>query len=132
MQEKEWNEFYKDDLDVLELLKGELEFIEKGGHKNPDKAPWLPSSAFQGTPICLNFEEPNRTHPCDECLLMELVPAARRAEKVPCHHIPLTAEGKTLENLGGAKTGAEIDQEVRNWLRRMIATLEGLRGTPSP
>lgn len=132
MQEKEWSEFYKGDLDVLELLKAELEAIEKGGHRSEARTPWMPASTFQGSPICLNSGDPARNHPCDECLLMELVPTALRAEKVPCHHIPVTPDGKTLDELGRYKTQKEIENEIKKWLRRMIATLEGVRGKPSP
>jgi hypothetical protein len=132
MQEKEWGEFYKNDLDVLDLLKAELDFLEKGGHRNSARTPWLPDSTFRDSPICINFGDPGRNHPCDECLLMELVPSARRAEKIPCLHIPVTQEGKTVDELGRSKTQKEIEIEIMNWLRRMIATLEGVRGIPSP
>ena len=131
MQEKAWSEFYKGDLDVLDLLKAELDFMEKGGHGR-SRTPWLPESTFQDSPICINSGDPGRNHPCDECLLMELVPSARRAETIPCRHIPVTQEGKTVEDLGRSKTQAEIEQEISNWLRRMIGTLEGVRGNPSP
>lgn len=132
MQEKEWSKFYKDDLDVLEILKAELDAIEKGGLKGSARTPWLPESTFQGSPVCINSGDPARNHPCDECLLMELVPTARRAEKVPCHHIPVTHDGKTLEDLARSKTQEEIAIEIKDWLRRMITTLEGVRGKLSP
>lgn len=124
MQEKEWCDFYKDDQDVLEILKSELDFIEKGGYKRTARTPWLPASTFQDSSICLNSRDPDRNHPCDECLLMELVPPARRAEKVPCHHIPVTQEGETVDDLERTETQDEMENKVKNWLRRMIATLE--------
>jgi len=59
---------------------------------------------------------------------MELVPTTHRADKIPCRHIPVTPEGKTVNDLAQNKTQEEIDEEIKNWLRRMIATLEGVRG----
>ena len=131
MQGKAWSDFYKGDLDVLELLKAELDFMEKSEGRS-FRTPWLPASTFQDSPICINSGDPRRNHPCDECLLMELVPSARRAETIPCRHIPVTQEGKTVEELGRSKSQKEIEYEIKNWLRRMIATLEGVRGHSSP
>lgn len=132
MQDKEWSGFYKDDWDVLDLLKAELDYYEKDGQRDAARTPWRPAPTFQASPICINSGDPARSHPCDVCLLMELVPAAHRAEKIPCHHIPVTPDGKTLADLGRTKTQAEIENEIKSWLRRMIATLEGVRGKPSP
>jgi hypothetical protein len=64
-----------DDRDVLDVLKFELDFIEKGGYGRSVRTPWLATSIFQDSLTCLNFGDPNRSHPCDECLLMALVPA---------------------------------------------------------
>jgi hypothetical protein len=36
-----------DDRDVLEVLKAELDFIEKGGYGRSVRTPWLPTSVFQ-------------------------------------------------------------------------------------
>jgi hypothetical protein len=132
MQEKEWCEFYKDDRDVLEILKSELDLIEKGGYGRSVRTPWLPTSTFQDSLTCLNFGDPNRSGPCDECLLMALVPPERRSEKIPCHHIPVTQEGKTVHDLERSETQGEMEDIVKNWLRRMIAMLEEVSGKPSP
>jgi hypothetical protein len=132
MREREWPNFYKDDLDVLDLLKNELEFIESGAARQSSPAPWLPSSTFLSSPICINYKDAAHNHPCDDCLLMALVPTARRGEKVPCHHIPLTEDGKTVADLEPSKPQEEIEDEIKNWLRRMIAMLEIVRGKLPP
>jgi hypothetical protein len=132
MDEKEFSALYKDDRDVLETLKFELDFIEKGGYGRSVRTPWQPTSTFQDSLTCLNFGDPKRSHPCDECLLMTLVPPDRRAEEVPCHHIPVTVAGKTIRELEQCGTQDEIEDALKNWLRRMIATLKDVRGTPSP
>jgi hypothetical protein len=116
-----------DNRDVLEVLKFELDFIEKGGYGRSVRTPWLPTSIFQDSLTCLNFGDPNRSHPCDECLLMALVPPEHCSEKVPCHHIPLTPEGETVQRVE-QNEGREVAQEVvKNWLRRMIKILEEAR-----
>jgi hypothetical protein len=58
---------------------------------------------------------------------MALVPPEHCSEKVPCHHIPLTPEGKTIQRLE-QNEGREVTQEVvKDWLRRMIKILEEAR-----
>lgn len=116
-----------DDRDVLEVLKSELDFIEKGGYGRSVRTPWLPTSIFQDSLTCLNFGDPQRSHPCDECLLMALVPPERRSENVPCHHIPLTPEGKTIAVLERNADQDEMEETVKTWLRRMINNLEEVR-----
>jgi hypothetical protein len=116
-----------DDRDVLDVLKFELDFIEKGGYGRSVRTPWLPTSIFQDSLTCLNFGDPNRSHPCDECMLMALVPPERRSEKVPCHHIPLTAEGETIHHLERNEKQDAMEDVVKNWLRRMIKILEEAR-----
>ncbi len=116
-----------DDRDVLEVLRFELDFIESGGYGRSVRTPWLPTSIFQDSLTCLNFGDPNRTRPCDECLLMALVPPGRRSEKVPCHYIPLTPEGETIDDLERNETQDAKEEVVKNWLRRMIKILEDAR-----
>ena len=67
----------EDDRDMVELLKFELDFIEQGGYGRSVRTPRLPTSVFQDSVTCINFGDPNRTRPCDECLLMNFVPPAR-------------------------------------------------------
>jgi hypothetical protein len=116
-----------DDRDILDVLKFELDFIENGGYGRSVRTPWLPTSIFQDSLTCLNFGDPNRSHPCDECLLMALVPTERCSEKVPCHHIPLTPEGESIHHLEHNEGRQVTEEVVKNWLRRMIKILEEAR-----
>src|SRR5205809_2144158 len=89
----------KDDRDILELLKDELAFIQKGGYGRSVRTPWLPKSIFQDSLSCLNYGYPYRAHPCSECHLLDFVPPEDRSQIVPCHHIPLDKAGDTIEEL---------------------------------
>jgi hypothetical protein len=43
-----------DDRDILELLKEELDFIEKGGYGRSVHTPWKEKSIFQDSLSCIN------------------------------------------------------------------------------
>ncbi len=117
----------KDDRDILEVLKFELAFIEQGGYGRSVRTPWRATSIFQDSPSCLNFSDPDRIHTCDECLLMSLVPPEWRTAKVPCHHIPLTPAGDTVDSVERWSDQQELEEVVKNWLRSAIRRLEEQR-----
>jgi hypothetical protein len=114
----------KDDRDILELLREELDFIEKGGYGRSVRTPWRPKSAFQDSLTCLNYGYPYRAHPCNECQLIEFVDPENRAEEVPCHHIPVTETGETIEDLEMEDNDARLAAEVARWLRMKIHEIE--------
>jgi len=117
----------KDDRDTLEVLKAELNFLEKGGYGRSVKAPWQPTSIFQDSPSCLNFSDAQRSHPCGECLLIDFVPQEARTENVPCHHIPLTPAGTTIDTLETDENQAQLEETMRTWLRSAIEKLENAK-----
>lgn len=121
----------KDDRDVLEVLKAELDFIEKGGYGRSVRTPWLPTSVFEDSLSCLNFGDPTHSRPCEECLLMQFVPEERRKEKVPCHHIPLSDKGETVDVLEHWENQAEMEDSVKKWLRTTITRLKAERAHQS-
>lgn len=114
----------QDDRDVLEVLKFELAFLEQGGYGRSVRTPWKPTSIFQDSISCLNFGEPERVHPCSECLLIDFVPPAERAAEVPCHHIPLTPNGETVDTANRCDHQQELEEKVKEWLRATIQRLE--------
>ena len=118
-----------DERDILETLRAELDFIEQGGYGRSVRTPWQPTSVFQDSLSCLNFGYPYGAHSCDECMLHTFVPAERRSEVVPCHHIPLDAEGETIEALELKENQAQLEERVKAWLRAKIKELEEERGT---
>ena len=119
----------KDDRDILELLKEELDFIDKGGYGRSVRTPWQPKSAFQDSLTCINYGYPYRAHPCNECHLLDFVSPEHQAEEVPCHFIPLNAAGETIEHLESGDNEAKLERTVKDWLRARINEIEEERAT---
>ena len=119
----------KDDRDILELLKEELDFIKKGGYGRSVRTPWLPRSAFQDSLTCINYGYPYRAHPCNECHLIDFVPPEHQAETVPCHHIHLTETGKTIEDLECEDNQPTLETAIKTWLRAQISQIEAERAS---
>lgn len=117
----------QDERDILEVLRAELDIIEKGGYGRSVRTPWKPTSVFQDSLTCINYGYPYRAHPCAECLLDDLVPPECRSEVVPCHHIPLNAEGETVETLELKDNQQLTEETVKRWLRAKIAEIEAER-----
>jgi len=119
----------KDDRDILELLKDELAFIQKGGYGRSVRTPWLPKSSFQDSLTCLNYGYPYRAHPCNECHLLDFVAPEHRSEVVPCHFIPLNESGETIEDLEQKDNQPELEARLKGWLQARINELEAKRAT---
>ncbi len=120
---------HKDERDLLDVLKFELEFIEKGGYGRSPREPWRPRLIFEDSPTCMNYDSKENPAPCAECVLMELVPPAMRGEKIPCRHIPFNAAGESLDSLYRYSDDFTTEDAVRDWLRITIAALEARRHT---
>ena len=115
------------DRGLLALLQEELSFIEHGGYGRSVRAPWKERSAFQDSLTCINFGDPYRTHPCNECDLIDFVAPEDRRGEIPCHHIPLNAAGETIDDLERKDNQHKLEEEVKGWLRSKIAELEAKR-----
>jgi hypothetical protein len=113
-----------DERDILELLKDELDFIEKGGYGRSVRTPWQNKSAFQDSLTCINYGYPYRAHPCDECHLLEFVSPEHRTQEIPCHFIPLNADGETIQDLELQENQAKLERKVAEWLRARIKEIE--------
>ncbi len=114
----------KDERDLLEVLKFELEFLEKGGYGRSPREPWRPRFVFEDSPTCMNYDCKENPGPCSDCVLMQLVPPEHRTEKIPCRHIPFNESGETLDSLYRWGEQHEIEETVGNWLRATIQRLE--------
>ncbi len=113
----------KDNRNLLDVLKFELEFLEQGGYGRLPREAWRPRFIFEDSPTCMNFNSRDR-EPCSECLLMQFVPADSRKEQTLCTHLPLSPSGKTLESLYRTGTQQEIEAALGAWLRATIHQLE--------
>src|SRR5215204_5195394 len=120
-----------DDRDILELLKRELDFIEKGGYGRSVRTPWLEKSAFQDSLSCINYGYSYRAHPCNECRLLDFVSPENRTQPVPCHLIPLNTDGETIQDLELHDNQTKLEREVCDWLRARIKEIEEERTEPA-
>src|SRR5271169_911939 len=114
----------KDKRDLLDVLKAELEFLEKGGYRHTARADWRPQFLFQDSPTCLNFDPTQKPKPCSDCVLMQLVPEDQQHRKIACRYIPLNDRGETIDSFYRYGTRDELEAGLRKWLRATIQRLE--------
>ncbi len=114
----------KDERDILEILKDELDFIEKGGYGRSVRTPWQPKSVLQDSLTCMNYGYPYRAHSCNECHLIDYVTPDHQTESVPCHFIPLNDSGETIDALELEDNEAKLERKVKDWLRGRIHEIE--------
>lgn len=117
----------RDDRDILEILKEEHDFIEKGGYGRSVRTPWQPKSVFQDSLSCLNYGYPYRAHPCNECHLIDFVDPEDRSQPIPCHAIPLNDAGETIEKLEFEGDESKLENAVKRWLEAKIVQIESER-----
>ena len=108
---------------IDEVLQFELDFLEQGGYGRSVRRPWQPKVMFMDSPTCLNFNDPERPHACNGCVLMDFVPESARSERVPCHHIPLDASGRTVANLFDPTDDGKLQDAVHGWLKETLQKL---------
>jgi hypothetical protein len=118
----------QDNRDILEILRFELSFLQDGGYGRSPQAAWRAPAVFEDSPICPNFCDPARPHPCESCLLEQFVPEGRRTEAIPCRFIQLNQEGQSVDDLYRTGTQAEMEEALALWLRAQIEKIEQERG----
>ena len=146
--------WYKNQQQALgAALRLELKFCELGGYATlaPGRLPERASendpisrflsdlrsrerrkerSVFRDSPSCLNYGLAAKVRSCSECWLIDFVPAEKRGDVLPCHHIPLNERGDTVAALGGPGGAPEVQKAVLDWLRNTIQHLEGSPARP--
>jgi hypothetical protein len=113
-----------DKRNLLDVLKKELEFVEKGGYLHPARAAWRPQFMFQDSPTCLNYQPSDYPSSCTDCVMTQLLPAHAQLRKFPCRYISLNEQGDTLDLLYRAATQKETEATFIDWLKTTIARLE--------
>jgi hypothetical protein len=120
-----------DDRNILQVLRDELAFVERGGYRRGSRFPWRPNFVFEDSPTCINFEDRDRPHPCKECMLIQFVPLDRRETRYPCRHIRLNSKGETVHSFYEWGSEEELETALKDWLQRTIGELEdGRKGQP--
>jgi hypothetical protein len=114
----------KDKRDLLDVLKAELAFLEKGGYQVIARVPWRPQFLFQDSPTCLNFDPSEPQVPCSDCVLVQLLPEKLRDKKIACRYIPLNELGETIDSFYRSGTQEELEASFSRWLKTTIARLE--------
>ncbi len=112
--------------DVLDVLKSELEFLERGGYKCCLVRPWRPQLAFIESRTCKKYRA-GWPQSCSGCVLMQFVPPGRRDEKTPCWDIPLDEVGHTVDSFYRWGTEEELEQALRTWLWSTMLWIEDER-----
>lgn len=110
---------------LLEALRDQLVFFEKGGYGHPYRSPWRSTLLVRDSPLCLNATPTfTQAKPCSECLLFSMVPPDKRKSLIPCHHIPLNPSGDTIAQLYASGNQAQLDRAYHDWLCATIQRLE--------
>src|SRR6266480_1172063 len=109
---------------VLQLLKSELELLDKGGYTHHPRSSWRAPYIFEDSPSCPNSSDRARPHLCEECWLMQFVAPDLREEQVPCRFVDLSGNGVTVDSLYRCGTPLESEEALRNWLELRIHELE--------
>jgi len=110
--------------EILQELKLQRNILQDGGYGRSVRTPWKPTQLLRDSLTCLNFDEEVKKHPCEECLLWEWVPEQHRDQDIPCHFIPLTAEGDSIASLEGEDEHAKAEKALLEWLNSTISKLE--------
>lgn len=118
----------QDARDILDVLRFELSFLQDGGYGRSPRTPWRAPAVFEDSPSCPNFCDPAFSHPCESCLLEQFVPEGQKKENVPCRFIPVTKDGKTIEDLYRTGGQNEMEEALATWLRTQIEKIERERG----
>jgi hypothetical protein len=116
----------KDEREIVEVLKSELEFIESGGYARSPGESWRPPCIFEDSPSCANFGCREKQVACEDCVLAQLVPPELRSAKPLCRNIPLNPAAETLESLYRSSYQYEIERILVQWLQSKIAELQAV------
>jgi len=116
--------------ELLDMLKLEEAAVAARGFPPSLGDPHHHLEPFRDSITCLNFEREAPPEPCEQCWLMNFVPAGYDPDVLPCHQIPLNQQGETVVSLESDGDPERLRVEILGWLRGEIARLEGLFQEP--
>ena len=105
---------------LLQVLKRELEFVEGGGYRSPQR--WGLALIFEDSPTCVR--NPDSNCPSSGCPLLRFVPTGHRSRPAACRYIALNDAGQTVDSLYRTGTQQQLEVALRDWLIATIARLE--------
>jgi hypothetical protein len=98
--------------DLLEVLKGELEFLDGGMYLPLARNPWRAQFLLEDSPSCLHYGVQSDRQSCRDCVL-KLVPLPQRDNKSACRYIVFNSDGQTLDSLYRSASQAEAEDVFR-------------------
>ena len=110
--------------EIIQQLKLEKSILEDGGYGRSVRTPRKPTIYFRDSITCLNHGEAEKVHPCTDCFLNQYVHPAYRDVELPCHFIPLNAEGDTIDSLVQSGDVDKLEACLRAWLDSTLKNLE--------
>ncbi len=110
--------------ETIEYLKLERGILKDGGYGASVHTPRKVERIFRDSISCLNLDEEVKKHPCSECKLWEYVPGEHKEEDIPCHFIPLDAQGETIASLEEKGDRSRAEELLLRWLDSTIKQLE--------
>ncbi len=111
-------------IETIEKLKLEQGILQDGGYGRSVRTPRVEPQYFRDSITCLNFGLIEDRQPCDHCFLMEFVPRDKQNLELPCHHIPLNAEGDTIASLENQGNRGRLEEVLAQWIARTVERLE--------
>jgi CheY-like chemotaxis protein len=116
--------------DILEALELVLAFLDNAERQGIGPATLLQQRAlFRNSPLCTDLRNSHFIDPCSHCPLLGFVPAHRRFETLPCHHIPLNADGETITRIDFLNQQYKLYRLVKDWLQSAMRCLEQARNS---
>ena len=122
MKEPMWNRTLHTRQELLDMLKLEEATVAARGFPPSPDPPHHHLEPFRDSITCLIGREAPQ-EPCDQCWLINYVPAGHDPHVIPCHQIPLNQEGETVGSLKARGDWKRLEHSVLAWLRGEIAKL---------
>jgi hypothetical protein len=110
--------------EIIDKLKLEKSILGDGGYGRSVRTPWRPNQYFRDSITCPNVRESEKVHPCSECFLIEYVHPACKDLNIPCHFIPLNAEGHTIDSLLQQGNTTRLEEGLLQWIESTVQRLE--------
>ena len=108
---------------ILDELKLQRDILKDVGFDRSVSTAGKANRLFRDSIICLNLNEAYEKHPCTECVLWAWVPDNHKYENIPCHHIPIDRQGRSIAQLEVGGNRAEAEEALLVWIEATIQKL---------